>query len=205
MPKNCPQCQKETADDSTFCPSCGSRLDDAPPAGPAPAPDASPPPPTSAPTSPSGSSGSSGSSMPAYKFDASRWSVADRIAGIASIVLFVSLFMSWFSVSLEILSYSWSGVSAHGYLYIVMIICMLEIAYLALRAGWDELPGGIDLPHHIVMIIATVANVVLVLIGFFDKPYGSGVGWSFGAVLALVAALVAAAPYTIPQLREKTT
>ena len=55
------------------------------------------------------------------------------------------------------------------------------------------------------MMAATIVNAVLVIIAFIDKPGGGGgVGWGFGAILGLIAALVAAAPYAIPQLRAKT-
>ena len=54
------------------------------------------------------------------------------------------------------------------------------------------------------MMVATIVNLVLVFIAFIDKPGGSGVGWEFGAFLALIAAIVAAAPYAVPQLRAKT-
>jgi hypothetical protein len=73
-----------------------------------------------------------------------------------------------------------------------------------LRAGWQELPGGINLPHLTTMMVATLINLVVVFLAFIFKPGGSGVGWEFGAFLALVAAIVAAAPYAIPQLRERT-
>jgi hypothetical protein len=133
-----------------------------------------------------------------------RWSLADWIAGLASIVLFISLFLSWFGVSVIGISVTVSGVSAHGFLYIVMIICILEVAYLVMRAGWDTLPVNINLPHLTVMLVATLANLVLVFIAFVDKPGGSGVGWEFGSVLALIAAVVAAVPYAIPQVRART-
>ena len=83
----------------------------------------------------------------------------------------------------------------------VLIICILIVAYLVLRAGWEKLPGGVNVPHLVTMMVATLVNLVLVLIAFIDKPGGSGVGWEFGAVLALIAAVVAAAPYAVPQLR----
>jgi hypothetical protein len=54
------------------------------------------------------------------------------------------------------------------------------------------------------MLVATIVNLVLVFIAFIDKPGGSGVGWEFGAFVALIAAVVAAAPYAIPPLRAKT-
>jgi len=204
MPQTCPQCQSQAADDVTSCPSCGALLSSSSAtsqAGPA----------VGAPASASAAAGtapaadaSSGSAVPAYKFDAARWSLADRIAGVASIVLFISLFLSWFGVSVIGITVTASGVSAHGFLYIVMIICILEVAYLVLRAGWDELPISANIPHLTVMMVATIVNLVLVFIAFIDKPGGSGVGWEFGAFLALIAAIVAAAPYAIPQLRAKT-
>ncbi len=130
--------------------------------------------------------------------------MADRISGIATIVLFISLFLSWFGITVIGVTVTASGVSAHGWLYIVMIICILEVAYLVLRAGWDELPISASIPHLMAMLVATIVNLVLVFIAFIDKPGGSGVGWEFGAFLALIAAAVAAAPYAIPQLRAKT-
>ncbi len=199
MPQTCPQCQREAADDASFCPSCGASLSsgaratqDAPPVS-APAPAAAAP--AAAPR---------GSTMPAYRFDAARWSLADRIAGVATVVLFISLFLSWFGVSVIGITVTASGVSAHGYLYIVMILSILIIAYLVLRAGWEELPGGINLPHLTTMMAATLVNLVIVFLAFIFKPGGSGVGWEFGAFLALIAAIVAAAPFAIPQLRAKT-
>jgi hypothetical protein len=203
MPQTCPQCQSQVADDAVTCSSCGSSLSASPtstaaqvtPTVSAPAP---------APAAAAGATASSGSSIPAYKFDAARWSLADRIAGVATVVLFISLFLSWFGITVIGITVTASGLSAHGYLYIVMIICILEIAYLVLRAGWDELPISANLPHLTVMMAATIVNLVLVFIGFIFKPGGSGVGWQFGAFLALIAAIVAAAPYAIPQLRAKT-
>ncbi len=97
-----------------------------------------------------------------------------------------------------------SGVSAHGFLYLVMVVCILILAYLVVRSGWDELPAGVNLPHLTTMLVATIVNLILVFIAFIDKPGGSGVGWEFGAFLALIAAVVAAAPYAVPQFRAKT-
>jgi hypothetical protein len=170
-----------------------------PPPAPAPAPA-----PAAAAAGAPAAAAAAGSSVPAFKFDAARWSLADRIAGIASVVLFISLFLSWFGVSVIGITVTASGLSAHGYLYIVLILCILIVAYLALRAGWDTLPIGVNLPHLTVMLVATLVNLVLVFIGFIFKPGGSGVGWEFGAFVGPIAAIVAAAPYAVPQLRAKT-
>ena len=202
MPQTCPTCQSQAADDASTCPSCGASLSPSTAAtqgGPA----VGAPAPAHAAAAPAANA-SSGSGVPAFKFEASRWSLADRIAGVASIVLFISLFLSWFGVSVIGITVTASGVSAHGFLYIVMIICILEVAYLVLRAGWDRLPISTNIPHLSVMMVATIVNLVLVFIAFVDKPGGSGVGWEFGAFLALIAAVVAAAPYAVPQLRAKT-
>ncbi|HEY1651241.1 MAG TPA: hypothetical protein VGG09_05090 [Acidimicrobiales bacterium] len=202
MPKTCPQCQIEASDEATTCSSCGAALGTA-------AATAAPPP--AAPAGAGGGAGaataSAGSTVPAYKFDAARWSQADRIAGIATLVLFISLFLDWFSISGGIVGFrltiSATGLQAHGYLYIVLILSIVTIAYLVLRAGWDELPISQNLPHLSVMMAATIVNLVLVFIAFIFKPAG-GWGWSFGAFIGLIAAIVAAAPYAVPQLRAKT-
>jgi hypothetical protein len=201
MPKTCPQCQNETADTATFCPNCGTNL------APAAAAGAAPPPPPPAGETAAGAAPSAGSGLPPFRFDAARWTLADRIAGIATIVLFISLFFPWFTYTAGFggisLSFSVNGFW-HGWMYLSLIIDILIVAYLVMRAGWDRLPISQDVPHLTVMMVATIVNAVLVLIAFIDKPGGGGVGWGFGAVLGLVAALVAAAPYTIPQLRERT-
>jgi hypothetical protein len=122
-------------------------------------------------------------------------------------VLFICLFLPWFTVSGSIAGYSFGGsVNGlwHGWMYLTLIISILLVAYLVLRAGWDKLPISQDVPHLTVMLVATVVNAVLTLIAFIDKPGGGGVGWGFGAVVGLIAAIVAAAPYAIPQLRAKT-
>lgn len=196
MPKTCPQCQTEAADAAAFCPSCGATL------SPAATTSAPPPPPAGG-----GAGAPAASSIPAYKFDAARWSQADRIAGIATIVLFISLFLPWFTASVSVLGYSIGGsVNGlyHGWMYLSLILSIAIVAYLVLRAGWESLPISQDVPHLTVMMAATIVNAVLVLISFIDKPGGSVTGWGLGAILGLIAALAAAAPYAIPQLRAKT-
>jgi len=147
---------------------------------------------------------STGSSLPPYAFDLAKLNLADMIAGVASIVLLISLFLSWFGITVIGIHLTASGTSAHGFLWIVFIICLAIVAYLFCIAGWGNLPFAPQLPHLTVMIAATVVNFVLVFIAFIDKPGGGGVGWEFGAFLALIAAIVAAAPFAVPQLRART-
>jgi hypothetical protein len=203
MAKTCPQCQSEAADDATACPSCGTSLSAAAgAAGPTSAPAAPAPAPAPAPATAGTSSG--GSSLPAYQFDLNRLTLADKIAGIASFVLLISLFLSWFGITVIGITVTASGTSAHGFLWLVFIIVLAIEAYLVCIAGWGNLPFAPQIPHLTAMIVATVVNFVLVFIAFIDKPGGSGVGWEFGAFLALIAAFVAGAPYAIPQVRART-
>jgi hypothetical protein len=200
MPKTCPSCQSQAADDANHCPNCGAALNPAAAASAAPGghPNAGP-----ATTVPSAAS-SSGTSLPPFAFDIKRLQLADLIAGVASFLLLISLFLSWFGITVIGVHLTASGTSAHGWLWIVFIICLAILAYLVCLAGWGNLPFAPQLPHVTVMITATVVNFVLVFIAFIDKPGGGGVGWEFGAFLALIASIVAAAPYAVPQLRAKT-
>jgi len=80
----CSNCQTESAEGTAVCPGCGAALAAAP-AAPAAAPPAAP---AAAPAAAS-----------QIKFDASTLAQADRITGIATIVLFISLFLPWYKVS----------------------------------------------------------------------------------------------------------
>ncbi|HUD16389.1 MAG TPA: hypothetical protein VMQ59_03965 [Acidimicrobiales bacterium] len=153
--------------------------------------------------------------MPAFKFDAARWTRADRITGIATLVLLISLFLTWFTVSVNASvggvnyggSYGGSGVSAHGYLYLVFLICLAVLALLVLKAGWGEMPFKMPLAETQLVLIATVVNLVLVLIAFLLKPSaglsGLHVGWGYGAFVALIAAIVACAPTAVPAIQAR--
>jgi hypothetical protein len=185
----CSNCQTESAEGTALCPGCGAALAAAPTgASPAGAPAAAP----------------AGSQV---KFDATKLTQTDRIVGIASFVLLISLFLSWFSVSLgPIGSVSASGLSAHGYLYIVLILAIVIVALLAVRAlGAWVFPSTAPVTEEQALLIATGINFVLVLIAFLLKPggVGSGVGWSFGAFVGLIASIVAVVPLARPALAAR--
>jgi hypothetical protein len=145
-----------------------------------------------------------------YRFDVARWSQADKIAGGASLLLLISLFLPWFSVSVSFLgksvSGSGSGLDAHGYLWLVFVVCLAVIAFLGLEAGFDSLPFSLPVGREMLLLAATGLNLLLVLIAFFvmpANPLGS-VSWSFGAFIALVAAIAACAPLAIPTFRARS-
>ena len=130
---------------------------------------------------------------------------------MASLVVLISLFLPWFSGSissdntlgLSASSGSESGTAAHGWLWLVFVIVLLIVGYLVCAAGFQVLPVKLPLRHDQVLLVATGVNLLLVFIGFLFKPStygiaGLSIGWSIGAFLALIAALVAVAALTPP-------
>jgi hypothetical protein len=192
----CPNCQTVSAEGTASCPSCGNALG-APQASYA---SSSPPPPAAA--------GPGAQAKPQIKFDLNSIGRTDRLVGGGTLVLFIALFLPWFSVSFGPLgSASASGLTAHGYLYIVLILAIAVIALLVAEAlGVWKLPATSPLSREQVLLIATGINFVLVLIAFLLKPGGdthSGVGWSFGAFVGLIAAVVAAFPLAYPVIQAR--
>jgi hypothetical protein len=157
-------------------------------------------PPPSAPPAPP-------SAKPQVKFDLAAFSQTDRMVGGGSLVLFIALFLPWFSVNFGIGSVSASGLTAHGYLYITLILTLGIVGLLVAEAlGVWKLPASSALGRNQILMIATVVNLALVLIAFLLKPGGyghTGVGWSFGAFVALIAAVVAAFPLGWPMIQAR--
>jgi hypothetical protein len=197
----CAQCGYNVAAGTEVCPRCGTRaaagntrlVTEVPPWTPA--------------------SGPGGHAAPpaGYSFDARRWTLSDKIAGGASLVVLISLFLPWFSGSissdntlgLTAQTGSESGTDAHGWLWLVFIISLLIVAYLVVAAGYQTLPFKSPLRHDQLLLVAASVNLLLVFIGFLLKPStygiaGVSIGWSIGAFLALIAAIAAVAALTPP-------
>lgn len=214
----CPQCQAMNENSSAFCRNCGTSL-----AGQAPAGGLAPPGSFAA-TRPSPAAGGTGApgTQPAtgvpraptdgyrastpspgsdFRLDLRRLNRVDQAVGIASLVVFISLFLPWYGFSEFDASFSLSGTSAHGYLVLVLILALLLVGYLLLRSGWDKFPVNLPIAHAPLLLIATGLQFLLVLIGFFDKP-AAELDWEIGAYLALIAAVAAAAPVVIPAVRS---
>ncbi len=153
-----------------------------------------------------GGTGSSGSASPQLKFDLASLTQTDRIVGIATFVLFISFFMTWFSVNTVIGTFGGSGLDAHGYLYIPLFISIAVIIFMALSAlGLYSVPATSPVSREQLLLGATGINFVLVLIGFLLKPggVGGGVGWSYGAFIGLIASVIALVPLARPALQAR--
>ena len=132
----CAQCGHDMATGTEACPHCGTRV----------AGNTSPV--TDAPAwTPASGSTAHATTHSEYKFDAQRWTLSDKVAGVASLVVLISLFLPWFSGSYVSFgnpgassSGSESGTDAHGWLWLVFVVALAILAYLALTAGFRVLP-----------------------------------------------------------------
>jgi hypothetical protein len=136
-----------------------------------------------------------------FHLDIHRLTRVDQTVAIASLIVFISLFLPWYGFSELGASFSISGTSAHGYLVIALIISLLLMGYLVLRSGWERFPVELPIAHAPLLLVGSGLQFLLVLIGFLDKP-AAGLDWEFGAYLALIAAAAAAAPVVIPAVRS---
>ena len=162
---------------------------------PAPPPAGSPPP----------AAAGAGTSLPAFSFDLGNLSQSERITGVATLVLFISLFLPWFTYSFGFGSVSVDGLW-HGWMYLVLIICLGIFAYLVMRAGYRQMPFKLPMTDEQLLLIATAVNAVLSILAFLLKPGGigfSGIGWGFGAFLGLAAAIVAVVPLAVPAIKAR--
>lgn len=200
------------------------------PAAAAPAPAPAPPTPSAAPATPAPNPPSAGaplppsvpagaaqappgfvappvSSSPTFSFDVKRWSREEQISGIATIVLFLSLFLPWYTYNFGLGSISADGLW-HGWMYLVLLICIAIVAFLVLRAGFAEMPVKLPLTDEQVLLIATGVNAVLTLLAFLLKPGGvgfNGVGWGFGAFVGVAAAVIAVVPIALPVINSRNS
>lgn len=211
----CAQCRATNDADAAFCRNCGARLGGpatyqaSSPTGPdatgwpAPHQTLAGNPASSAPADPAGRHAmGTASASTAFGLDLRRLSPVEWAVGGASVVVLISLFMPWFGLSVDgIAVASISGVTAHGYLYLVLILALAIIGYLVLRAGWDQLPVTLPIAHGPLLLVGTGMQFLLVLIGFLDKPLAV-LSWDAGAYLGLIAAIVAAGPVIAPAVRS---
>src|ERR1039458_3594465 len=164
------------------------------------------PPQSSAGASAHSSSPAAPSAAGSFKFEMNRWTQAERITAIASLVLLISLFLPWFTVSAGIYSGSASALSAHGWMYLVLLLCLAIVVDLVAKAGFKEMPFRLPLPEEQLLLIATGINAVLTVLAFLFKPGGigfSGIGWLFGSFVGLIAAIVAAFPTAAPAIQAR--
>jgi hypothetical protein len=143
-----------------------------------------------------------------FRFDARRWSRADWVAVIATALLFLSLFMPWFGITLLGTSATADALDSHGYLYLVLVLSLAVVGYLVFRAGFAGAQPLDARGHERPLLGATALNFLLVLIGFISVPGNADVAGLItrqaGAFIGLIAALAAAAPVAAAVLSNAT-
>jgi len=141
---------------------------------------------------------SDGSNKSSFSFEMKRWSPAERTTAIATLVLFISLFLPWFTYNYGLGSVSVDVCGMDG--CISSLFCAGDSCLLVSRAGFSEMPFKLPIAGEQLLLVASVVNLVLTVLAFVDKPGGigfSGIGWGFGHSWPH-AAIVAAVPLECP-------
>lgn len=195
----CPRCNADVPDESEQCPSCGAPLDATTSRSDARA--AAPDPPTGdlllvreAPPSIATAHAARGE----LGFDVRRWSIADAVIGLASVVLAISLFLDWYTFQLPLGgAAARSGTWSREYLYAAFALSAEVVVYLAARSVWSGLQFKGRFGHHAFLIALTTGSLVTTLIAFVATPLFTQAGitipttLSYGAYIAVPAAAVA--------------
>jgi len=148
-------------------------------------------------------------------FSPSRWSHSDLVIAVAAIVLAVSVFVPWFKAVIRLRNSNLTGflinppgnrtgIAAHEFLWLVFGLAMLQFAVLAARYFPDrralKMPG-----YRQFLVVTSGLSLVAVLVAFAFRPspwYGKSpmaplfavsVGWNYGALIGLAAAIVSLA------------
>jgi hypothetical protein len=136
-----------------------------------------------------------------------RLTTADKVAGAASLVLLISLFLPWYTVSVPGASTDLSGTGIHRFLWLAVILTLVVLTYMIVHAtvGWDSTPLN-RFSHEPFLLGITVLQLVLAIIPFFDVPdtliKNVTVGFDYGAYVGLAAAIVGVVMVVVPYFRS---
>ena len=209
----CPQCQATNEQGSIFCGNCGNSLADQAD-GPGVADDQYVPRSSASqyPRTPGEQyipDNRAGQYIPAaaapageFRLDLRRLTQVERTAGLATLIVLISLFLPWFGFDALGTNITVSGTAAHEYLIIVVLLAVLMAGYLLWRSGWEEFPVSLPITHEVLLLIATGLQFVLVAVAFSDVPV-AGLSREFGAYLALIASVAAVGLAAGPGLRSR--
>ena len=150
----------------------------------------------------------SGPPAPMTTIELRRLGRGDLIVLVGTVVVFVSLYLPWYSISLSgfaslysggaIGSISALGDGAGGWRFLILVVCLVIVGYVFLRT-MSSRGLRLPLPHWQLVTVLTGLNLLLVLIAFLVKPGGGStvsglsISWDYGAYLALGAAALAVA------------
>ena len=124
-------------------------------------------------------------STPGKSFDPASVSRATWIAAGGALILFISVFLSWYGVSVAGYSVSGSGWDTVDTAKLVALLALIALAALVIEMFVPTVT--LPLPASLIVIGAGGLSVLLVLLKIIDKP-GSGLGLKYGIFVALIAA-----------------
>lgn len=180
----CPNCGNGLHDSARFCSACGTAASR--PAGPGGVPDGRP--------ASAGPPTAGGQPAPRTSIDFRRLGTGDLIAGGSTVLVFISLFLPWYRVTIQGLSISALDAAAGGWRYLDLLVSLIIIGYIFMRTMQ---PRGIrlPLPHWQLLSVLSVVNGILVTFTFFLRPAGFNdpVSPGFGAFVGLLTAAAAIA------------
>ncbi|MFZ0664657.1 MAG: zinc ribbon domain-containing protein [Acidimicrobiales bacterium] len=125
----------------------------------------------------------------AIGIDFKRLGMGDYIAGVGTLILFISLFLNWYSYS-GYGSVTALGNGAGGWRFLILILNLVVIGYLIARAMVKH-GMRLPIPHWQLLTGILGLQLLLTVISFFVKPVGGLAGWDVGAFLGLIAAVIA--------------
>jgi hypothetical protein len=125
-------------------------------------------------------------------------SAQDRVFGPATLVLLAAFWLPWYTVG----PFSLDGLSVHGWLFIAVLSAIVLVLYVFITAfDVGDLATQGRLSKDQLLTVLTGVNLVLVVLAFLLKP--TGFSWSWGALLALAAAIVAFVPFGVPLIQAR--
>jgi hypothetical protein len=127
-------------------------------------------------------------------FDPATVSRATWIAAGGAVVLFISVFFSWYKVSVSAGAFSVSG-SVDGWGHVttakfVALFALIAIAALVIEMFVPSV--ALPLPASLIVIACGVLDFLLVLLKMISHPGGSAVSLAWGIYVSLIAAAVTA-------------
>ena len=127
-------------------------------------------------------------------FDASAVSRATWIAAGGALILFISVFFSWYTASVHGLgvSASGSGWDSGSLAKLVALLALIALAALVIEMFVPTVT--LPLPASLIVMGAGGLSVLFILIKFVDKPADGGgvvsISLAWGIFVALIAAVV---------------
>ncbi|HEV2634585.1 MAG TPA: zinc ribbon domain-containing protein [Actinocrinis sp.] len=203
----CSACGAAVDQGAGFCASCGTPAPGFAPTGPPP-PRPIPVPSAFAPrpAAPPSAAGRGAPPDPVTTIELRRLGTGDLIALAGTVLLFVSLYLPWYSLSFSdptlgtdttFLSTSALGAGAGGWRFLIFVVCLLVAGYLFARTMIRRPTRRMPLPHWQLLAVMCGLNMLLTLMAFLIKPgdgatvAGVSFSWSFGAPLGLAASVLA--------------